>query len=76
MVLLQLSKETVDDLRRNTFIEMQKIGLELQRHRAQCPADMEDKDYTALLNSRYTAKYEIFEACCNGLRPQIQSAKS
>ena len=75
-MLLALSKENIEYLRRTNFVEFQKIRLELERHKAPNPGEMEDKDYTTMLANRLNNNWEILEACNNALSAKQLPEKS
>jgi hypothetical protein len=68
MIVLILTKEQGEKIRRSTFTQMQKLQLEIQRHCTQFPNELEDTEYTGMLADKLNHEMEIYHAINDALK--------
>lgn len=68
MIVLILTKEQGEKIRRSTFTQMQKLQLEIQRHCNHFPNELEDTEYTSMLADKLNQEMEIYHAINDALK--------
>ena len=67
-MIITITQENAEILRRRSFATIQKLHLEITRHRQQFPNDLQDTTYLDYLQSQTNKELEIFNVLQNALR--------
>jgi hypothetical protein len=72
MIYLAVTVEQAEVIRRQFFVESQKVALEVTRHQQQVPdVRMQDTEYLHLLSSRLENAIGIYNSCTVALTHKI-----
>lgn len=74
-MMLELSKLQIEILRRRSWVQLQKLSMEIARHKQQFPNGLEDPEYLEQTQQAIDLELELFNTWQNALKPLAKEAK-